>query len=380
MRHKSNLKELKEKNKKCILKLLLNDGPLSRTEISQRVGLSMTAVSDLVEELLNEKILIESGMGSSTGGRRPVMLEINTKNGYVATLKILRDKLICILFDFNLNKGIEKEIEFDYFDLPFLQKIIKELIKDLERDLKVEKRKIYGIGICINSDLKEFNLKGVLSTSISSGYLTLSQALSYELGIPVIEENEIYLKSMAEYLSLGINNNLAYIDINNEIQSSVILNGRRISENINIGHMIIDRYGPECSEGHRGCLNTLVTIKAILKKAITLSKDQSNVIDGTNSSFVNIDSIYKFFKSDAIDRIINDISDSLKITIINLKNLLNIKTFVLDGKIIKLFDISSRIQNSFDDIIIKCCSVGKDDILKATAKLTLNKIINEQEV
>lgn len=370
MRHKSNLKELKDKNKKRILNILINNGSLSRTELSQYTGLSMTAISDLVEELLNEKIIKESGIGPSNGGRRPIMLELNSDNGYIATFKIFRDNLTCILFDFNLNKRDEKKIEFNYYDLPFLQSIIENFINDIEKDLKLNNKKIYGIGICLNDDLKEFNLKGVLSTSISSDYMTLPQALSYELDIPVIVENEIDLKSMAEYLALGINENLAYIDLNNEIQSSVILRDGKINDDIDIGHMIIDRNGPECPEGHRGCLNTLVSIKAIIKKALTSEKKYINDIE-----FLSFDSVYKFFKNDTINKITNDVIDALKVAVLNLKILLNVKVFVLDGKIVKMLNVADNLQKSFNDIIIKQSFVNDEDVLKAAAKLTLNKII-----
>lgn len=370
MRHRNNLKELKDKNKKRVVKILINNGPLSRTELSQYTGLSMTAISDLVEELLNEKIIKEAGIGPSNGGRRPIMLELNSDNGYIATFKIFRDNLICILFDFNLHKRYEKKIEFNYYDLPFLQSIIINFINDIEKDFKLNNKKIYSIGICLNDDLKEFNLKGVLSTSISSDYMTLSQALSYELDIPVIVENEIDLKSMAEYLALGINDNLAYIDLNDEVRSSVILRDGRINNNINIGHMIIDRNGPECPEGHKGCLNTLVTVKALIRKIVVLEKNHIN-----DEEFLSINSIYKFFEDDTINKITNDVIDALKIAILNLMNLLNIRLFVFDGKIAKIFDVAGNLQKSFNDVIIKQSFVNDEDILKAAAKLTLNKII-----
>ncbi|WP_434641983.1 ROK family transcriptional regulator [Thermoanaerobacterium thermosaccharolyticum] len=370
MKHKSNLKELKDKNKKRVLKILINNGPLSRTELSQYTGLSMTAISDLVEELLNEKMIKESGIGQSNGGRRPIMLEINSGNGYIATFKIFKDNLTCILFDFNLNKRDEKIIKFNYYDLPFLQGIIVNFTNDIEKDLELNNKKIYGIGICLNDDLKELNFRGVLSTSISSDYMTLSQALSYELDIPVVVENEIDLKSMAEYLVLGINENLAYIDLNDEVRSSVILRDGRINNDINIGHMIIDRNGPECPEGHRGCLNTLVTVKALIKKIVALERNHIN-----DKEFLSINSVYKFFENDTINKVTNDAIDALKVAILNLKNLLNIKLFVFDGKISNMFNVADNLQKSFNDIIIKQSFVNDEDVLKAAAKLTLNKII-----
>ncbi|ORX23337.1 hypothetical protein BVF91_07370 [Thermoanaerobacterium sp. PSU-2] len=370
MRHRNNLKELKDKNKKRVIKILINNGPLSRTELSQYTRLSMTAISDLVEELLNEKIIKESGIGPSNGGRRPIMLELNSDNGYIATFKIFRDNLACILFDFNLNKRDEKKIEFNYYDLPFLQKIIVNFVNDIEFNLNKENKKIYGLGICLNDDLKELNFRGVLSTSISSDYMTLSQALSYELDIPVVVENEIDLKSMAEYLAFGTNENLAYIDLNDEVRSSVILRDGRVNNDINIGHMIIDRNGPECPEGHKGCLNTLVTVKALIRKIVALERNHIN-----DKEFLSINSVYKFFENDTINKITNDVIDALKVAILNLKNLLNIKLFVFDGKISKMFNVVDSLQKSFNDVIIKQSFVNDEDILKAAAKLTLNKII-----
>ncbi|HHW56885.1 MAG TPA: ROK family transcriptional regulator [Clostridia bacterium] len=376
MKQKSNLKELKDRNKKLILRQLIDKGPLSRTELSQYTGLSMTAVSDLVDELIKQNLIKEGGIGISTGGRRPIMLELNPESGYIMVFKVSEDKISAMLFNFSLTKIIEKESRFDYFEVSKLERKIKEIYFSIEKEFCAENKRIFGIGICLNKDVKALKPRGILTTSVSADFMTLEQSLSLELGIPVIEEDEIKLKALAEYKKLQLGNNLIYLKIDEEtIESSVVINGRYLENDINIGHMIVDKNGPLCSDGPRGCLNALVSVKAILKRALIMMIEEHGK-EEINIPSLDIDNLGEILNDDKKTRLLNEISDYLKIAIINLKNLLDIKTFIIDGKILKFSELINILAKAYDNVIIKKSSTRDEDVMRETAKLALKKIIH----
>ncbi|WP_041589186.1 hypothetical protein [Thermoanaerobacter wiegelii] len=65
--------------------------------------------------------------------------------------------------------------------------------------------------------------------------------------------------------------------------------------------------------------------------------------------------------------------------IINLKNLLDIKVFIFDGKILKLSALINSLARSCENLVIKNPSTKDEDVMREAAKLTLKKIINIQE-
>lgn len=76
-------------NRLRVLEAVRRMGPLSRADLTRRMGLSAPTVSALVADLMErEGLLRYVGIGKSSGGRRPALLEFNGDYGYVAGLDI----------------------------------------------------------------------------------------------------------------------------------------------------------------------------------------------------------------------------------------------------------------------------------------------------
>ena len=68
-------------NRNLILNIVSSQGPLSRTQLTELSGLSVGAVSQIVNDLLETKWITEAGESDYTGGRRQVMLRLNPTAG-----------------------------------------------------------------------------------------------------------------------------------------------------------------------------------------------------------------------------------------------------------------------------------------------------------
>ncbi|NMB18522.1 MAG: ROK family protein, partial [Erysipelothrix sp.] len=74
---------IRQHNKTSVLKHIINNQPISRATVSNETGLNKATVSEITKELLDEKIVQETGIGESTlqGGRKPIMLTFNHRAG-----------------------------------------------------------------------------------------------------------------------------------------------------------------------------------------------------------------------------------------------------------------------------------------------------------
>ena len=77
-----NQQLVKRINKRIVLQTIVENEPVSRAEIASVTGLNKGTVSSLVQELIDEQFIYESGPGKSSGGRRPVMLYFNERAGF----------------------------------------------------------------------------------------------------------------------------------------------------------------------------------------------------------------------------------------------------------------------------------------------------------
>ncbi|WP_347834603.1 winged helix-turn-helix transcriptional regulator [Gracilibacillus sp. JCM 18860] len=79
---------VKKENKSLVLETIKEKAPISRASIAQITGLNKGTVSSLVGELIDEKLINESGTGESSGGRRPVMLLLNETAGFTIAVDL----------------------------------------------------------------------------------------------------------------------------------------------------------------------------------------------------------------------------------------------------------------------------------------------------
>ena len=60
-----------------ILNMISHLGPISRTELIELTDYRPASVTEIIKELLDEKLIVESGQASVGHGRKRTMLEIN---------------------------------------------------------------------------------------------------------------------------------------------------------------------------------------------------------------------------------------------------------------------------------------------------------------
>ena len=73
---------MKSVNKSTVLNKIRQSGPISRAEIAKVTGITPPTVSSIVKELMDEKLVVESILGESQGGRKPTMLRIAASSTY----------------------------------------------------------------------------------------------------------------------------------------------------------------------------------------------------------------------------------------------------------------------------------------------------------
>src|SRR5690606_3263382 len=79
--------------------MIIHNAPISRADISQKSGLNKGTVSSLVTELIDEQLILESGPGKSSGGRRPVMLLFNERAGFSIGIDLGVNYILGVLTD-----------------------------------------------------------------------------------------------------------------------------------------------------------------------------------------------------------------------------------------------------------------------------------------
>jgi len=71
-----------------ILDAIRRSGPISKTDISNIIGLNVVTISNYIEDFLRQKLVFEKEYDISKGGRRPLLLDLNASAGYAVGVGI----------------------------------------------------------------------------------------------------------------------------------------------------------------------------------------------------------------------------------------------------------------------------------------------------
>ncbi len=192
----SKLLELRTRE---ILNIIRETDNISRVELAKLTGLSKPTVSMIVNNLIEEGIIKENGLGSSRkmGGRRPIKLSFISEYKYVLSVDIGGTKTIIALIDLegkihkldmipseliSTTRGIDKEIQIR----------LKEFLADIENG------KILSlcIGVPGTVDRKKQIVKFIPSFNLEE--LDLKNPLEQAFNIPVLIENDVTLAAYGE--------------------------------------------------------------------------------------------------------------------------------------------------------------------------------------
>ncbi|MFO7882058.1 MAG: ROK family transcriptional regulator [Kosmotogaceae bacterium] len=192
----SKLLELRTKE---ILNIIRERNNISRVELAKLTGLSKPTVSMIVNNLIDEGIIKENGLGSSrkTGGRRPIKLSFISDYKYVLSVDIGGTKTIIALID--LEGAIHKVDIIPSEQINTIRGIEKEIVSRLKSFLMdIENRKILSIciGVPGTVDRKKQIVKFIPSFNLEE--LDLKTPLERVFNIPVLIENDVTLAAYGE--------------------------------------------------------------------------------------------------------------------------------------------------------------------------------------
>jgi predicted NBD/HSP70 family sugar kinase len=257
-------------NRRLLLRLLRERGPMSRTDLAELSGLSNGAITRIVADLIDEGYLWEQAVGDSTGGRRPVLLDLDTSARVVAGLKLMDDAILAVLVD---TKGVvvthgRAALRSHRTDVVLSQ--AAALIDKLLARASRADEDLTGIGLCMPGVVDWQT--GFCKVSPYFGWRDVPVAkLLYELtNVPVAVDNDVNALAVAESL-FGRGRRIrdfVVITMGRGVGAGLVHDGSVYRGHNGgageFGHIASEVGGRRCECGKRGCLEAYVSEPALL--------------------------------------------------------------------------------------------------------------------
>ncbi|GHV38807.1 hypothetical protein AGMMS49546_09810 [Spirochaetia bacterium] len=237
---KVSLKDLKTHNRQVILQALIDGQSSSRIGLAQSTGLAPSTISSLVSELIEDEVLVESGLTLSTGGRGRKELNVNPDYGLIAVIEISRQRTSLHVYNMALEKMEEKPIALRRLSGNSLFYEISVAIFECFYK-KDDHLRLAGIGLLFQEDMIESDLNVMYSTSLSSDNISLREALYTQFKVPVAGEYFVSEILAVPELTQEVRNS-AHIAIANTVLISITIDGHplkmRGGKNANITRLL----------------------------------------------------------------------------------------------------------------------------------------------
>lgn len=269
------LEFVRELNKVLVLNLIRQARTISRADIAHRVHLSRSTVSAIVNELLSEGWLAETGTGKSSGGRRPILLSFNCQAGYILGIDAGATHLLALATDLDAQIVAEAEHPFDVSAGPDVGlATIVAFAREMLAEAHIELSQLIGIGVGLPGPL-DYAQGTVVAPPIMPGWdqVPVRDRLQAAFGVPVYVDNDANLGALGEccYGAGKDVENLAFIKVATGIGCGIIVGGQiyhgQTGAAGEIGHVTMAEDGPPCTCGSYGCLEAMAGGPAIAQRA-----------------------------------------------------------------------------------------------------------------
>ncbi|WHY78346.1 ROK family transcriptional regulator [Neobacillus sp. WH10] len=268
----------KEKSLQLLYSLIRKQGPVRVKTLSELTGYKHATCARLLDELVKAGLVQDSGVGESSGGRKPLMYVINPDAYYLIGVEITNLYTTVLLLNLNLHILSTEKLKMDsHCTGEYTLDYVSQTVDGLLVQHNIPREKMLGIGVGVIDPIDQEQgviLNPHLFPADGWDQLNIVDYLKQKNQTLVLLENGTNLAALAEYRNnyWKETDNLVFVSSDMGIRCSMIQQGRLVTNQKEMadafGHMIVDLHGHQCSCGSYGCLQAYSSLPAIRDEVI----------------------------------------------------------------------------------------------------------------
>jgi predicted NBD/HSP70 family sugar kinase len=262
---------MREVNRSILLTLIRRRQPVSRLDLAKQTGFSCSNVSEIVEELVRDRLVTEKKAKSEGRGRAPIHLFIDEEGYPVLGVSVRPTRTTLALS--GLGGHIKSRTDFPTPQDPIaLARKIQSSVQALSR-AELRGSALHKIGISVPGTVDAATGR-VLFAPTLPGYcdFELAAEISRRTGVLTLVENDCNLGAFAELWLSGVEvldlDAFVFVEVGDLGVGGGIIMNREVFRGHDqrfageFGHMVLDPSGPKCGCGRHGCWEMLICDRA----------------------------------------------------------------------------------------------------------------------
>lgn len=266
-------------NRDIVLEFIRFRQPVSRVELARSSGLQPSTVSEIVEQLIQEGWVQEGAVVRGARGRPSTMLSVNDSLLTFA-LDIRPDRAIVAVVDL-AGRFLQREsIMTVSTPEPSMTRILQRM-----RHLRAEypNNRFEGVGVSVPGRVHPVTQQLLLAPNLRWIGFDIKKALEDGLGLQTEIQNDANACLLSECWSgrLASVQDAVLVAVSEGIGTGILAGGQLHSGYNGLagefGHVQVDRNGPECGCGQRGCWEMAASSRAAVRSYQELSGSASAI-------------------------------------------------------------------------------------------------------
>ncbi|MFJ8834021.1 ROK family transcriptional regulator [Micromonospora aurantiaca] len=260
-----------------LLRLLRDDGPRSRVELADLLGLPRARFAAEVDRLTTLGLVETAGPAASRGGRRSSLLRVGAQVRFGAVL-VGDGTLRVALTDGELNPLARHD---EPVDVRLGPDVVVGRIVELLGKLRVEAglTSLTGVGVALPAPVEVRDGTPVSAPALPGWHrFPVRDTLAAELGCPVQVDNDANAMALGErHAGTGRPfDDFLYVKLGEAIGCGLVLAGSlyrgAASGAGDIGHFQLTEDGPLCGCGNNGCVEAYCGDVALVREAVSAAR------------------------------------------------------------------------------------------------------------
>lgn len=272
--------DVRTTNLAVVLRYIRANAPCSRADIAAATGLNKATVSSLAAELIERRLIRETGLAEQRIGRPATLLVLDGSPYAAVGVAVDADHLTLIASDLAGERLLSWRRAYHGRDTGPGKAVaaIAALARRAVARLDVEDRQILGLTLAVPGLVRP---DGTVQSASGLGWqdLDVAELLCRAMRrptFPISVENDANVAALAEHrYGLPAAANLIHLTGTSRISAGIIADGRLLRGGLGfageLSHLTVDSRGPRCECGRRGCLESIAGIPALVRR---LSPDE----------------------------------------------------------------------------------------------------------
>lgn len=348
---KMNIELMRKFNTATVLKIIHNEGPISRAEIADHMSLSRPSVSEIVTELVQDGWIRETPSASTGRGRPSIPLEIDPSHWLAAGIAIEAHQVLVMITSLAAEVVAEQDFPIDWTMSPedVLEKACT-VLDGMMSERNLERDRIVGLGVAMHGIVNYKEGLSIYAPNLGWRDVPIRSFFEERTGLHTVVESDCNSSALAELWFGKARRESHFITVLDDygLGAGIIIDGQvyRGSNYIEgqIGHTMVDENGPQCACGNYGCLEVMSSESAIVRNAMKrLRIGEQSVLRTSvpDSDQLKIEHVYQAAQAgDNMAReVVSQAARYLGIGLATLITLFGPKFVILGGGIVRVADI-----------------------------------------